>query len=66
MKRVLAVLLAITFLSLTASAAKKPYYHSKSVSKRASSKKGRSKKNSFGKSHNLKRKSAKPSKRAHR
>jgi hypothetical protein len=70
MKRALAVLLAITFLSLTAAAAKKPlprpHVVSKRVSKRASSKRGRSKKGGFAKGHTVKRKGAKPTKRARR
>jgi hypothetical protein len=71
MKRALAVLLAMTFLSLTATAAKKPSYvvskrPAKRPGKKGSAKWGRSKKGGFAKAHNVKRKSPKPTKHAHR
>jgi len=65
MKRVLALLLAMCFVSFTASAAKKPYIPSR-VAKRPSVKKGRSKKGGFAKGHSIKRKGAKPAKHARR
>ncbi len=80
MKRVLAVLVAMSFLSVAANAApaKKPYSPSHVVSKKASkkvakryssrfsSKRGRSKKGGFAKSRTVKHKGAKPVKRARR
>jgi hypothetical protein len=80
MKRVLAVLVAMSFLSAVASAApaKKPYSTSHVVSKKASkkgfkrsssrisSKRGRSKKGGFAKTRTVKAKGAKPVKRARR
>jgi hypothetical protein len=74
MKRALAVLVAMSFLSVAASAtpAKKPTYRlaskksGKRSSKRASSKRGRSKKGGFAKTRTTKGKGPKPVKRAHR
>jgi hypothetical protein len=67
MKRLLAILLAMTFLSLTASAAKKTTYSKPHVvTKGKSFKKGRAKKGGFAKSRGGKHKGAKPAKRARR
>ena len=74
MKRALAVLVAMSFLSVAASATAPKKQTSRVVSKRStkrsskrvSSKRGRSKKGGFAKTRTTKGKGAKPVKRAHR
>jgi hypothetical protein len=66
MKRALAVLMVMTFASLTAEAAKKPFSQPHPTSKRSTSKKIRSKRTRSNKARTIKGKGAKGQQRRRR